>query len=149
FSDVPPGSPFWVYVERLALPSRQYISGYTCGQPPAGACDPQNRPWFLPGNDVTRGQIAKIVANAAGLNNAVPSGQQTFSDVPSSSAFWVFVERLAPLGVISGYACGSPPAGACDPQNRPWFLPFGSATRGQTSKIVANTFFPSCQTPQR
>ncbi|HUS14661.1 MAG TPA: S-layer homology domain-containing protein [Chloroflexia bacterium] len=147
FSDVPITDPFWIYVERLARPGRGYISGYTCGAPPAGACDPLNRPWFLPYNNVTRGQIAKVVANAAGLNSVVPSTQQTFSDVPASNAFWVYVERLAPLNVISGYICGSPPAGACDPQNRPYFLPFNSATRGQTSKVVANTFFPGCQTP--
>ncbi|HUS15168.1 MAG TPA: SBBP repeat-containing protein, partial [Chloroflexia bacterium] len=149
FSDVPPSDPFWVFIERLAQPGRGYISGYTCGAPPAGACDPQNRPYFLTYANVTRGQIAKIVANAAGLNNPVPSTQQTFSDVPVSNAFWVYIERLAPLNVISGYTCGSPPAGGCDPQSRPYFLPFNSATRGQTAKIVANTFFPNCQTPQR
>ncbi|HUS13447.1 MAG TPA: S-layer homology domain-containing protein [Chloroflexia bacterium] len=147
FSDVPPGDPFWLYIERLAAPSRGYISGYACGVAPAGPCDARQRPWFLAGNAVTRGQIAKIVANAAGLNNGVPSTQQTFSDVPVTNAFWVYIERLAPLNVISGYTCGSPPAGACDPQQRPYFLPFTGATRGQTAKIVANTFFPACQTP--
>ncbi|HUS14694.1 MAG TPA: S-layer homology domain-containing protein [Chloroflexia bacterium] len=149
FTDVPTRDPFWIYIERLAAPGRNYISGYQCGVPPAGACDNQNRPWFLVSNNVTRGQIAKIVANAAGLNNAIPSTQQTFSDVPTGNAFWIYIERLAPLNVISGYTCGSPPAGPCDPQNRPYFLPFNSATRGQTAKIVANTFFPNCQTPAR
>jgi len=33
------------------------------------------------------------------------------------------------------------------PQNRPYFRPIANVTRGQPTKIVGNTFFPSCQTP--
>ncbi|HUS17343.1 MAG TPA: S-layer homology domain-containing protein, partial [Chloroflexia bacterium] len=148
FQDVPASDPFWVFTERLA--GRGYVSGYACGAAPAGPCvPPANLPYFLPYNDITRGQIAKIDANSAGLNAAIPSTQQTFSDVPYGNAFWVYVERLAPLNVISGYQCGAPPAGACDPQGRPYFLPFNPATRGQTAKVAANTFFPGCSTPSR
>ncbi|HUS14638.1 MAG TPA: hypothetical protein VM536_06420, partial [Chloroflexia bacterium] len=93
------------------------------------------------------GQLTNIVANAAGLANPVPSTQQTFADVPPTDPFWLYIERLAPRNVISGYQCGQPPAGPCDPQNRPYVLPTNGATRGQTAKIVATTFFPSCQTP--
>ena len=60
---------------------------------------------FRPGASVTRGQLAKILASAAGLTNAIPSTQRTFSDVPNSNAFWLFIERLAETGAISGYAC--------------------------------------------
>jgi len=35
------------------------------------------------------------------------------------------------------------------PQNRPYFRPNNNATRGQTSKIVSNTFFPDCVMPLR
>ena len=31
------------------------------------------------------------------------------------------------------------------PGNLPYFLPNNNAPRGQTSKIVSNTFFPGCQ----
>ncbi|HUS16625.1 MAG TPA: S-layer homology domain-containing protein, partial [Chloroflexia bacterium] len=148
FQDVPLGDPFWVFVERLA--GRGYISGYACGAPPAGACvPPANRPYFLTYANITRGQVAKIVANSAGLNAPVPSTQQTFSDVPAGNAFWLYIERLSVLNVISGYQCGVAPAGPCDPQNRPYFLPFNNVTRNQAAKIVANTFFPACQTPAR
>ncbi len=38
-------------------------------------------------------------------------------------------------------------AGGCvPPGNKPYFIPGNNATRGQTSKIVANAFFPNCTT---
>jgi hypothetical protein len=60
FQDVPPGSTFYSWVERLV--SRGSIVGYPCGG--AGEpCGPENRPYFRMGMNVTRGQAAKIVAN--------------------------------------------------------------------------------------
>ncbi|HUS16204.1 MAG TPA: S-layer homology domain-containing protein, partial [Chloroflexia bacterium] len=147
FEDVPSSDAFWVFVERLA--GRGYISGYACGAPPAGACvPPANRPYFLAYANITRGQISKVVANSAGLNTAIPSTQQTFADVPHGNAFWIFAERLAALNVISGYTCGGP-GEPCDGQNRPYYRWTSNVTRNQAAKIVANTFFPGCQTPQR
>jgi hypothetical protein len=149
FEDVPNTDPFWVYVERLSVPTRAYISGYSCGQAPAGPCvPPGNRPYFLPGANVTRGQLAKIAANAAGYSETPGATQQTFEDVPPSQAFWPYVERVALHGVISGYACGVAPAGPCvPPGNRPYFAWANPATRGQTTKILNTTFFPGCLTP--
>ncbi|MEA2576148.1 MAG: hypothetical protein QOH93_3446 [Chloroflexia bacterium] len=145
YADVIPSddpSSFYVYIERLS--NRNVMSGYPCGG--AGeTCDGQNRAFFRPGNNATRGQLAKIVSNAAGFTENV-SGQ-TFADVPPSmdpSSFYVFVERLASRGVMGGYPCGSRPDELCDGQNRPYFRPGALVTRGQASKIVANTFFPDC-----
>jgi len=64
----------------------------------------------------------------------IPSTQQTFTDVPYSNAFWLFVERAYSHGVISGYYCGGP-GEPCDPANRLYFLPYRSITRGQIAKI--------------
>jgi hypothetical protein len=143
FIDVPATAPFWVFIERLAR--RGLINGYDCGNP-GEPCDPLNRPYFRPNTSVTRGQLAKIDAGAAGYADPIPPGQQTFTDVPPGSAFWRWVEQVALHGVISGYDCGGP-GEPCDPANRPYFRPYSTATRGQTSKIVANTFFPACVTP--
>jgi uncharacterized delta-60 repeat protein len=115
FSDVPPGSPFYEFVERMAR--RGVIGGYADGT-------------FRPGANATRGQISKIVSNAAGLNDAVTG--QTFSDVPASNPFYPFIERMAAHGIIGGYADGT-------------FRPSANATRGQVAKIGANAFFPNCQ----
>src|SRR5207248_9833611 len=67
FSDVQPGSTFYPYVRCLACLG--IISGY-------------REATFRPGNNVTRGQLAKILSNAAGYNDTNPSSRQTFDDVP-------------------------------------------------------------------
>jgi hypothetical protein len=60
FADVPPGSTFYVYVERLA--SRGVIGGYPCGGVGEPCIAPDNRPYFRPNNPATRGQMSKIAA---------------------------------------------------------------------------------------
>ncbi|HUS17286.1 MAG TPA: S-layer homology domain-containing protein [Chloroflexia bacterium] len=133
FSDVPNDTPFWLFIERMA--GQGYISGYADGT-------------FHPNAEVTRSQLAKIVANAGNMTDVIPSGRQTFHDVPAAHPFYIFVERVALHGIISGYTCGGG-GEPCDPQNRPYFRPYSTATRGQAAKIVANTFFPGCETPGR
>ncbi|MEA2572902.1 MAG: hypothetical protein QOH93_200 [Chloroflexia bacterium] len=60
FQDVPPGSPFYPWVQRLA--SRGVMGGYACGA--AGEpCVGGNLPYFRPGANATRAQVSKIVAN--------------------------------------------------------------------------------------
>jgi hypothetical protein len=145
FQDVPPGSTFYDYIGRLA--SRGYINGYPCGGPGEPCVPPGNLPYFRPNASATRGQISKIVSNAAGFNE--PVSGQTFQDVAPGSTFYDFVERLTSRGVISGYPCGGAGEPCVPPENRPYFRPNNNATRGQTSKIVANTFFPACVTPTR
>lgn len=61
YADVPYGSPFWVYIERLS--TRGIVGGYQCGSSPSELCDSANRPYFRPGSAVSRGQAAKLVAN--------------------------------------------------------------------------------------
>lgn len=141
FADVPPGHPFWLFIERLA--ARGYISGYGCGAANE-PCDPQNHPYFRPSALINRGQLSKVVANTALYQEGIPSDQQTFADVPPSHPFWLFVERIRQHGVISGYNCGGPGEPCLPPLNRPYFRPVANATRGQTAKIGANAFFPAC-----
>ena len=140
FADVPPGNPFWLWIERLA--GRGIINGYGCGGV-GEPCDPANRPYFRPNGGVTRGQLTKIVSSAAGHADPVPPAQQTFADVPPAAPFWLWIERLAGRGIISGYTCGGP-GEPCDPATRPYFRPNTGVTRGQAAKIVTNTFFPTC-----
>jgi subtilisin family serine protease len=160
YADVQPSddpSSFYVYIERLT--AHNVMGGYPCdttegteGEP----CDGQNRAYFRPSSYATRAQLAKIVSNAAGYVDNVEG--QTFADVPppaeenDPSSFYLYVERLAKRGVIGGYPCGGSAAGEgeeCDEQNRPYFRPSSQVTRAQAAKIVANTFYPNCQTPAR
>ncbi len=145
FQDVPPGSPFFTYIGRLA--ARGFISGYACGGPGEPCTPPGSLPYFRPNTGATRGQIAKIVANAAGFNET-PGGRQ-FADVPPGSPYYTYIYRLASRAIISGYACGGPGEPCMPPDNLPYFRSNHPATRGQTSKIVANTFSPTCPPPAR
>lgn len=147
FQDVPPSSTFWPFVERLVM--RGYIDGYDCGGPGEPCIPPANRRYFRPGSFILRGQISKIVSNSAGFEDVIPPNQQTFQDVPSTDTFWVWVERLSSRGVMQGYACDTPQGGPCvPPGNLPYFFAYNPATRGQTAKIISNTFFPNCYTPR-
>jgi hypothetical protein len=145
FEDVPVGSTFHQFVERLFL--RGIINGFNCGGPGEPCVPPQNKPYFRPNANVTRAQTSKIVASAAGFP-APPSGQQSFEDAQEGSTFWQWIEALAGRAIINGFACGNPEP-CVPPGNRPYFRPNNQVTRGQSAKIVANTFFPECVTPQR
>jgi hypothetical protein len=145
FEDVPSGNPFWLWIERLS--DKGAISGYLCGSEGEPCVPPGNRPYFRPGNNATRSQIAKIVSNAADIQDYVPDTQQTFEDVPPTYTFWLWVERLSERGILGGYPCGGEGEPCVPPDNRPYFRPGNNTTRGQMSKIGAKTFFPGCQTP--
>jgi hypothetical protein len=140
FQDIPVSSPFFAYVGRLA--SRGYMSGYACGGT-GEPCGPNNLPYFRPNRNATRGQISKIVSNAAGFSDT-PTGQQ-FEDVAEGSTYYTYTYRLVSRSIMSGYQCGGANEPCIPPSNLPYFRPNNNATRGQTSKIVANTFFPNCQ----
>jgi hypothetical protein len=144
FEDVPPGSTFYDFVERLAV--QGVMNGYPCGSNPTEPCvAPDNRPYFRPNASATRGQLVKIGANAASFIDPIPLDRQTFADIPPDTTFWIHVERLLQNrpGAVSGYPCGGP-GEPCDGENRPYFRPDSPITRGQTSKIVAGLFFPDC-----
>ena len=79
------------------------------------------------------------MSNAASYQEPIPSTQQTFTDVPYGSPFWLYVERAAAHGVIAGYT-SSPPCTT----GVPCFMAGNNVTRGQTSKFIANAFFPGC-----
>ncbi|HUS17932.1 MAG TPA: S-layer homology domain-containing protein, partial [Chloroflexia bacterium] len=118
FTDVDVYNPFYVYIRCLYC--RGIVSGYADNT-------------FRPYNNISRGQVAKIVTLAAGFSDTIPSGQQTFTDVPYGSPFWVYVERAALHNVINGY--NTP--GNC-PTGIPCFLPYNDVTRGQLAKMDSN-----------
>jgi hypothetical protein len=126
FSDVDPDNTFYIYIERMVM--HGVIGGYSDGT-------------FRPGNPATRGQISKIVSNAKGYND-IPT-TQTFEDVAPDNTFYMYVERLASRGIMSGYPCGGE-GEPCGTDDKPYFRPANDATRGQVAKIVSNTFFPEC-----
>ncbi len=110
FSDVPRDNPFFEYVE-LAVHSG-IVSGYSDGT-------------FRPFNNVTRGQLTKIIVSGAVIANGwvlINPPDQAYHDVPIGSPFYTYVETAACHQIISGYPNGT-------------FRPYADATRGQISKI--------------
>jgi hypothetical protein len=112
FSDVTLQDWFYDYVRCLYC--RGAISGYADGT-------------FRPHNNTIRGQMTKIVVLA--LREPLytpPTGHApTFSDVPTTDAFYQYIETAAHYGVVTGYNDGT-------------FRPYNNVTRGQLSKIVVN-----------
>ncbi|HKP51476.1 MAG TPA: lamin tail domain-containing protein [Chloroflexia bacterium] len=146
YEDVPPASTFYAWINRLSM--RGHMGGYPCGTDPNEPCEPpNNRPYFRPNSNATRGQLSKIVSNAAGYGDTPPG--QIFEDVPDTNIFYLWIQRLASRGIMGGYPCGGEGEPCVVPDNRPYFRWGARVTRGQASKIVANTFFPNCQTPSR
>jgi Kelch motif protein/S-layer family protein len=123
FSDVPTNHPFYQWIRCLAC--RHIVGGYADGT-------------FRPENNITRGQISKIVDLSAGFSDPIPPTRQTYQDVPPGSTFWLFIEQLTLHGVMGGYACGGVGEPCVPPTNRPYFRPGNNATRGQLTKIVSN-----------
>src|SRR4029079_6244466 len=118
FNDVLPGSTFYTYVHCLACLG--IVQGYPDGT-------------FRPNDNVTRGQVAKILAESVGYNDSIPPTQQTFNDVPPGSTFWLYIERVALHGAINGYPCGV----QGEPCPGIYFRPQNTLTRGQAAKIVS------------
>ena len=120
FTDVPPGSPFYDWIETAY--NRGIVSGYADGT-------------FRPGNNVTRAQLTKIICLAAGWPLSDPP-TPAYSDVPPGSPFYTYVMTAACNGIISGYADGT-------------FRPNNNAVRAQVAKMVSRavTGGYSCATP--
>jgi hypothetical protein len=107
FSDVPRTHPFYTYIETAV--ANGLIGGYSDGT-------------FRPENNVTRGQIAKIVILATGYALKNPS-TPTFIDVVPAHTFFREIETASSHGIIGGYNDGT-------------FRPDANATRGQIAKMV-------------
>jgi hypothetical protein len=119
FSDVPVGSTFYPYVRCLAC--RGIINGYPDGT-------------FRPHNNLTRGQLAKIVANA--MSGLPPVAAHVFEDVPPGSTYYTPTGILYGVGILHGYPCNGPSEPCVPPQNRPYYRPNNPASRGQAAKVV-------------
>jgi hypothetical protein len=107
FTDVPRSDNFYFYIETAA--HNNIVSGYSDRT-------------FRPYNDVTRGQLTKIVVSAARWPLVSPISP-SFRDVPLDNPFYGYIETAACHGIIGGYSDGT-------------FRPGNSATRGQIAKIV-------------
>jgi hypothetical protein len=98
FSDVPPTYFAYVYIETGFQSG--ILSGFdqsTCQQ------NGQQYPCYLPSRAITRGQLTKLVVNAAHYPLYTPTTPD-FTDVPTSNVFFVSIETAHHMAVINGYA---------------------------------------------
>jgi hypothetical protein len=110
FSDVPQTSPYYPYIE--AAYQAGLVSGYKDGT-------------FKPEQAITRGDLVKMVARAAGWELARPA-KPTFTDLSLDSPFYLYVETAAAQGILGDIAA----AGGT-------FQAAREATRGETAAIIA------------
>jgi hypothetical protein len=132
FQDVECSNPFYGYVQGLA--AQNVISGYPCGAVNEPCVPPDNRPYYRGGNNLTRNQMAKIVALAG--NYPDPQVSQIFQDVASDDPFYVYVQALGHANVVGGYTCGAANEPCVPPDNRPYYRGGNNLTRNQGAKIV-------------
>lgn len=114
FTDVPPSNIFYNFVDRLA------VLGITSG------CSPTT---YCPADGLTREQAAAFIIRALGETNPPTPPAQRFADVPPSSSFYAYVDRLAALQITGG--CSA---------NPPLYCPLSPVTRGQTAVFLVKAF---------
>lgn len=115
FNDVPPTDPYFDYISLL------YNDGITAG------CS-SSPPLYCPTTPVTRAQMSVFIV--AALNRALGTTltyTQTpyFQDVPSTSIYFPFVQRIKDLGITAG--CFA---------NPPLFCPDTSIPQGQMAVFM-------------
>jgi hypothetical protein len=114
FTDVPPSSPFYGFIEQMAL--RQITSGCGGGN-------------YCPGTAVTREQMAAFLIKGLGELSPPTPGSQRFNDVPPSNLFYNFIDRMAVLNITSG--CSVSP---------PLYCPGSTVTREQMAAFLVKAF---------
>ena len=108
FSDVQSSHQFFDAIKSLS--DRGVIHGYQDGT-------------FKPGQYLTRGQAAKIIAGVLGLNTANTS--PNFKDIPTNHQYFGAIAALKQAGIINGYENGT-------------FRPGEYVQRNHIAKIISN-----------
>lgn len=111
FQDVPPSKYFAEAVYDLS--ERNIISGYPDGT-------------FKPGNTITRGQAAAIIAKMIKLDTSNVKNPG-FKDVPATNGYYKAIAAMTEKGIISGYGDGR-------------YGPNDPIKRGQMASILVKAF---------
>jgi len=109
FEDVPPNDPFFKFIQKLR------DLGISAG---CGGGD------YCPNDPVTRGEMAVFVI--AARYGAIPFSYPStpyFADVPPSSIYFPFVQKMAQLGITGGCSVGM-------------YCPGDNLTRGQMAVFI-------------
>lgn len=105
------GNEFYYHIESLK--EANIVDGYSDGT-------------FRPDNFVTRGEIAKFIANAFDLELS-SSLNYKFYDVEDNNVFKSYIYALKEHNIVSGYSDSS-------------YKPYNYVTRGETAKMINKAF---------
>lgn len=109
YHDVSPDHPHYEAIERLSE---------------AGIAEGDGKGYFHPQDEVTRGQVATLIATASHMETTNPP---PFEDVPADHPHAQGITATAESGVVSGYEDGT-------------FRPQRSVSRGQMATILADAY---------
>ena len=95
--------------------------------------------WGLTGAAGARasGQGASESKEAGPAATCPGTPAQCFADVLPSNPFYAFINRIYEQDLVTGYPCGGT-GEPCDADNRPYYRPANSVTRGQMAKFIDN-----------
>jgi hypothetical protein len=114
YNDVPASNPFYNFVDRLAV--LQITLGCS-GNPPL----------YCPADPVLREQMSAFIIRGLGEFNPPTPLTQRFVDVPPSSPFYNFIDRMAALQITLG----------CSPT---MYCPSDTVTRAQMAAFLVRAF---------
>ena len=139
YADVPPTHFHYRWIEETAR--RAFMRDYPCGGA-SEPCDERNRPYFHPDTAALRSELALGIyqADQRIRNNPTVPRTVSFQDVPEDHPFWLYIERVYELGVMTGYVCGacSPSEPCVPPNSRSYFRPNAPANNGQVARALTN-----------
>lgn len=116
FNDVAPTSPFYSFIDRLA------VLQITLG------CTPDHL-MYCPSNPVLREQMAAFIIKALGEFDPPTPGSQRFTDVPPANVFYNFIDRMAVLNITLG----------CTPDHTQ-YCPNDPVNRAQMAAFLVRAF---------
>jgi hypothetical protein len=112
FEDVTAGNPYYTFTNRIYLEG--LVSGYACGGLGEPCVPPNNRPYYRPAAEVSRGQMSKFIFNARNMPGIYMESAAFFpilsiTDHPYGAGLWGTAREGAGKGV-SGRGSGSGPS---------------------------------------
>ena len=121
FTDVLPGNVFFPFIQKM----QELGIALSCGPD-----------LFCPDSPVTRGQMAVLIIRARYGLAAAPNFPTTpaFTDVPSTSFFFPFIQKMKQVGITTG----------CSPTT---YCPNDPVTRGQMAVFIMRGMFNLVPSP--
>lgn len=151
YADVPVGSTFYTFVETASV--NNLVTGnwgvpgfWNPCIPPNGGYEQDYVRYFRPCLNITRGQMAKPLSQAANYSESA-SGRQTFLDVSSTYNHHVYVERLAMHISLEEIPFDTPGRPICYGTTLPCYHPNWDVRRSDAAQLIYLAYIYSAPYP--